>query len=160
MRTQYTYRRDPFPEYEAWRSIRGRCLNPNDQAYPSYGGRGITICDDWRDSFPAFLRDVGPRPSAEHSIDRIDNNQGYEPGNVRWSTRTEQGRNKRNNHLLTLNGETRCVSEWAEVIGIQATTLFRRIRKGWTVERALTTGKDARQLAAAQRNRDGSGHFA
>ncbi len=148
------------PEWEAWNCMRDRCLNQNLPSWPGYGGRGITVCDVWRDSFEAFYAYVGQRPSPDYSLDRIDNNRGYEPDNVRWSTRTEQGRNKRNNHLLTLDGETRCVSEWAEVIGIRATTLFRRIRKGWTVERALTTGKDARKIAAASRNRGPSGHFA
>lgn len=127
------------PEWIAWRAIRARCLNTTHPAYPGYGGRGVTICDAWRDSFERFLADVGKRPSAEHSIDRVDNNLGYTPGNVVWSTRTEQGRNKRNNRLLTLGDTTRCLSEWSDVLGIDPTTLARRIKLGWSVERTLTT---------------------
>lgn len=74
--------------------MRQRCLNPKAIGYKRYGGRGITVCDQWRDSFEAFLADVGPRPSAAHSIDRIDNDGNYEPGNVRWATTAQQHANK------------------------------------------------------------------
>ncbi len=83
------------PEYIAWANILARCTNPNAQAWANYGGRGITICDAWRGNFVAFFEHVGARPSADHSIDRIDNARGYEPGNVRWATRSEQARNTR-----------------------------------------------------------------
>lgn len=85
------------PEYKCWQQIKARCLNPNHKAYPDYGGRGITICDAWKDDFELFWGQVGPRPTPKHSLDRIDNNKGYEPGNVRWATKTEQNRNRRPN---------------------------------------------------------------
>ena len=78
------------PEYEPWRSAKRRCFNPKNEHFDRYGGRGITMCPEWRDSFEAFLRDVGPRPSPRHSIDRINNDGNYEPGNVRWATKREQ----------------------------------------------------------------------
>ena len=105
-------------EYIAWCSLKGRCLNPNDAGYKNYGGRGIRICDRWLNSFPNFLEDMGERPTKKHSIDRIDNDGNYESGNCRWATRLEQGRNKRNVRLITINGKTKCITEWVEFLGL------------------------------------------
>jgi hypothetical protein len=99
------------PEYKAWGGIKRRCYNPSDREFHNYGGRGITVCDRWRDSFDAFLADVGTRPSPRHSIDRIDNDRGYEPGNVRWATRETQERNKRTTRLCQVSvALIRCLS--------------------------------------------------
>lgn len=87
-------------EFKIWSGIKSRCLNKNNPAYKNYGARGITICDRWMNSFIDFFSDVGRRPSADMSIDRIDNDKGYEPGNVRWATRKEQARNRRNDNLF------------------------------------------------------------
>lgn len=127
-------------EYVCWRAIRDRCLNPASAKYPDYGARGITVCDAWRDSFDTFLSDVGRRPSPKHSIDRWPNNNGsYEVGNVRWATMAEQNRNKRDTVFLTHGEKTHCVAEWARILGMDKTTLHFRLKKGWSVERALTT---------------------
>lgn len=133
------------PEYRSWRHLLGRCLNPNDDAYPDYGGRGITVCDRWKFSYESFLADVGRRPTAKHSIGRIDNDQGYFPENVRWESQTEQNRNKRNNRLLTLNGETRCITEWCAITGMSKECLLYRLKAGWTAEEALNPHRRSRQ---------------
>jgi hypothetical protein len=86
-----THRHRKTPEYEIWKAIKGRCLNPTHKQYDDYGGRGISICEEWRSDFMAFLSAVGYRPSPSVSLDRIDNDKGYEPGNVRWTTALEQG---------------------------------------------------------------------
>lgn len=134
-----TRKRKVSPEYMTWTSIKTRCLNPRDQHYANYGGRGITICVRWRDSFDAFLADVGRRPSPQHSIDRYpDQNGNYEPGNVRWATTMEQAYNRRTNILLTFDGRTQCLAAWAREFGILPSTLGQRLKR-WDLERALTT---------------------
>lgn len=125
------------PEYRTWSGIRERCTNPNIRNYASYGGRGLTVCESWS-LFENFLADMGPRPSAFHSIERIDNSKGYSPDNCTWATRSEQQRNKRNNRLLTFHDETRCVTEWAQRFNLTASRVFRRLNAGWSIERALT----------------------
>lgn len=90
-----THGRTGTSEYRIWQGMKWRCLNPNYKPYPRYGGRGITVCDRWRDSFDAFLADVGPRPSKKHTLDRLDNDGNYEPGNVAWRTYAEQNQNRR-----------------------------------------------------------------
>lgn len=128
---------NPSLEYVTWTAIKRRCLNPRASDYPNYGGRGITICDAWRDSFEAFLANVGRRPSSQHSIDRIDNNGNYEPGNVRWATRREQANNMRTNRRLTFDGVTRTATEWARIVGMEPYLVHRRLSDGWSIERAL-----------------------
>jgi hypothetical protein len=124
-------------EYRAWRHMKSRCLNPRVPSFADYGGRGISICDRWRDNFQAFLDDMGERPSPKHSVDRIDTNGDYEPNNCRWATKLEQANNTRWNRRLILNGESRTIAQWARVINIDASTIQRRLTVGWTVERAL-----------------------
>jgi len=125
------------PEYNAWQLMRDRCYNPHNKAFRYYGGRGIRVHPRWG-AFEAFLEDMGPRPSPQHSLDRFPNGDGnYEPGNVRWVNRTEQARNKRNNRLLTCSGKTATLAEWAEISGVGESTIRARLRKGWPIEEAL-----------------------
>lgn len=88
------------PEYGAWNNLKQRCLNPNTVQYHDYGGRGITVCALFAESFSAFLAEIGERPSPKHTVDRIDNNRGYEPGNIRWATRSQQALNRRPKSVL------------------------------------------------------------
>lgn len=127
------------PAYEVWCGMIKRCENSNCRAYKHYGGRGITVCDRWRNSFEAFLEDVDERPSSQHSIDRIDVNGNYEPSNCRWATAKEQAANKRNNVLISANGKTQCLQAWADELGLNAVTIIERIERGWTPEKAVTT---------------------
>jgi hypothetical protein len=115
-----------------------RCTNPADIGWHRYGGRGITVCTRWRESFADFYADMGNRPVGT-TLDRINNDLGYEPGNCRWSSRTVQARNSRNARMLTFNGQSRSMSEWSELLGLNIGTVWKRLDKGWTVERALST---------------------
>lgn len=130
----------PSPERKSWWNILQRCGNPRNPKYALYGARGISVCEKWKSSFEAFLADVGPRPEPKsaYSIDRIDNDGDYKPGNCRWATREEQNRNKRNNRLLTIGAETRTVAEWAQSGPVDAATILYRSRNGWDPARAVT----------------------
>ena len=123
-------------EYYCWAAIKQRCHNTKNEMYHYYGDRGIEVCARWRDSFEAFLEDMGESPSGT-SIDRIDNNGNYEPGNCRWTTAKVQGNNKRNNHPMTARGETHHMAEWAAIVGIRRGTIANRLRYGWSDEEAI-----------------------
>lgn len=119
-------------EYQIWRGMLGRCYLKCSPSYRNYGGRGITVCDRWRNSFEAFIEDVGDRPSPVHQLDRWPDNDGnYEPGNVRWATKIQNCRNTRINLWLTIGGVTKTLAEWSEVSGLDNATITGRIRRGW-----------------------------
>ncbi|MEU5323033.1 hypothetical protein AB0G67_40715 [Streptomyces sp. NPDC021056] len=125
-----------------------RTSSPSHQFYAYYGGRGITVCERWRESFEAFASDMGPSFSPGLELDRIDTDGNYEPSNCRWATRTQQARNVRSNRKITFRGHTMTVSEWAELLGLKASTVRSRLNKhGWPVERALTTGASSNALS-------------
>jgi hypothetical protein len=134
-------------EYRCWRSMLSRCLCPQNTAYALYGGSGITVCQRWVDSFSDFLSDVGRRPSLSHTLDRIDNSQGYEPNNVRWATKTQQIQNRECAVVLTIDGITKPITEWSKVSGVPSKTIYDRYRLGkssrdavfrpWRVQKAL-----------------------
>ena len=127
------------PEYEAWSGMIRRCYSLNREDYPRYGGRGITVCERWRESFENFYADMGPKPTPHHSIDRIDNDGTYAPDNCRWATVARQNRNRRDTRLISFNGETLCITDWAARLGIARKTIVMRLDRGWSVEEALTT---------------------
>lgn len=127
------------PEWTSWMSMIDRCRNENNRAFKDYGGRGIRVCERWQ-SYENFIADVGRRPSPEHSIDRIEVNGNYEPGNCRWATYKEQANNKRCNRIIEYDGESKTLSEWVDAIGVVHYKLaWERLRNGWSFEAALKT---------------------
>ena len=122
--------------YYAWHGMIRRCENPKDGAYHNYGGRGITVCEEWH-NFEKFFADMGPCPQGMQ-IDRIDNSKGYYKGNCRWATQKVNLNNRRGNRVITFGGFTGTITQWAKQLGINPRTLNNRINRGWPLERALT----------------------
>jgi hypothetical protein len=125
---------------KVWQTMIARCHDEKYTNHYRYGGRGIIVCDRWRYSFEAFKSDMGPRPSPEYSIDRIDNSGPYSPENCRWATRKEQALNRRTNRVLDFNGRQLTLKEWSSKTGISLVVISMRLnRLAWSIERALTT---------------------
>ncbi len=135
------------PEYKIWSAMIQRCCNCSCREYTWYGSRGITICDRWLEAngFAHFLADLGPRPHPRASLHRVDNDGNYEPGNVVWANPRIQSRHRRSNHVLTYNGRSMIIADWAEELGMKPITLSQRLRYGWTVEDALTLPVEPRR---------------
>lgn len=128
------------PLYSIWQAIKSRCFRKTETNYKNYGGRGISMDDNWKKDFKTFFDwaiENGYKTGL--SIDRINNNGNYEPSNCRWTSRKTQQRNTRRNVYLTFNNETHCISEWAELYGIKVNTLYARLRHGWSLEKTLLT---------------------
>lgn len=130
-------------ERGSWSSMVQRCTNPKRVDYARYGAAGVAVCDRWR-VFGNFLADMGRRPTAGHSLDRIDSTKGYEPGNVRWATAAEQNRNRKTTRLVEHMGRVQCASDWAQEIGVSKFRLLYRLRQGWTVQQVLDAQPCAR----------------
>ncbi len=128
----------PTPEYRSWQAMRDRCLNRANGAFNRYGGRGIAVCERWRESFDAFMADMGPKPGAEYSIDRIDNDGNYEPGNCRWATQAEQSENRSTTKRFTYDGRTLSFSGWEKELRISRGTLKRRLDLGLPIDLVFT----------------------
>lgn len=124
-------------EYNIWKSMNQRCNNPNYDRFKDYGGRGITVCSEWTNSYESFIADMGPRPSPKYSVERIDNNKGYSPDNCKWATQHEQMANTRRNVFLTHEDETLHIAEWARRLNVNAGLLQHRYHLGWSVEDIL-----------------------
>jgi hypothetical protein len=125
------------PEHEAWRNMKKRCSASRRHDFDHYGGRGIKVCDRWLADFLNFYADMGPRPEG-HTLERIDVNGDYSPENCAWVTHKAQCNNRRSNRLLTFNGKTKNVTEWAAELGIPAHRIFQRIYKGKPLAEVLT----------------------
>lgn len=131
-----THGMDGTPTYRSWVDMKRRCYSPQRPDYHRYGGRGITVCEAWRNSFEAFFADMGMRPDGK-TLDRIHNDKAYEPGNCKWSTRTEQGRNTRTNRIVVVDGISMSVAEAAEKHEINAATIISRLGRGWSDDLAV-----------------------
>lgn len=123
-------------EWKIWTGMRKRCENPRYKGFMDYGGRGITICDRWKD-YRNFIEDMGPCPPG-FTLERKDNEQGYSKENCKWATPKEQARNRRNTHLIEINGTSKPVATWAEESGLNRGTIIRRAGKGWPQDRILS----------------------
>lgn len=128
------------PEYRAYKNMMRRCYEIKRKEYTRYGGRGIEVCERWRESFIAFFEDMGSRPSKKHSLDRIENDKGYFKENCRWATSTEQIRNRSISVNIIYNGETKSLKEWCDILGIAYKQTHKRIFSlGWTIPQSLET---------------------
>lgn len=139
--------------YRFWRNMKQRCSNPKATKYEIYGGKGIKVCDEWLDFMSFYNWSTQNGYNDDLSIDRIDGDKDYTPGNCRWTTFKAQGNNTSQNHLLTYKGKTQNISQWAEELRMDSNTLNTRIARGWDIEKALTTP------VIDELQRDGEGKF-
>ena len=135
--------------YAIWKALKKRCSNPSDHNWVRYGGRGISVCDRWNADFAAFLADMGECPPGR-SIDRIDNDGNYEPGNCRWATSNEQARNKSTTQYLNVDGDLLTIPDCADKFGVAKQTIKKRIARGIPASTAVKTNT---QIFTAQRGR-------
>lgn len=124
-------------EYTNWTNMKRRCLSPSHVKFPDYGGRGITLCDEWK-NFDSFINDMGPAPTNKHTIDRINNDLGYTKENCRWASPKEQANNKRNNKLITAFGKTQTQAQWSRETGVSQQNIYSRLKRGFPPESAVS----------------------
>lgn len=144
---QVTHGLTDSPEFWVWNAAKRRCHSPNDKSYKNYGARGIKMCKRWRDDFGAFIEDMGRRPGPEFTLERVNNDLGYEKSNCAWKTRIAQANNTRRNKLLHAFGKTQTIAQWSREVGIAQGAIATRLELGWTVEQALTEASRRRPAA-------------
>ena len=133
-----THKMTNTPEYRTWCKMKARCYSPRDKRFGNYGGRGITVCDRWLNSFQNFYDDMGPKP-AHYSLERIDNDGNYEPQNCKWIPMAEQAKNRTTVYKISFGGHTLSISGWARKLGMSPSCLrFRLVKRNWPIEQALT----------------------
>ncbi|BAW19071.1 hypothetical protein [Ralstonia phage RP31] len=136
-----------YPEYKVWNTIKLRCYDPKSPSYKDYGARGITMSDEWKESFETFLHDMGPRPSSEYSIEREDNNGPYRKSNCKWATRTEQANNRRSSIYYEFHGWKMTLPDWCRALGLSHSTIWQRIHKlGWSFEKVVSKAMAEREI--------------
>jgi hypothetical protein len=144
-KTMTTHGLTNSPEYGIWSAMKKRCYDTNNQDYKNYGGRGITVCDRWVNSFANFYADLGAKPNA-YSLDRIDVNGNYEPSNCKWSSLEKQANNKTTSAFYTLNGETNTIAQWARKMNIKPTLLRKRLCNGMDISKAIVNTDHRRSI--------------
>ena len=138
--TNRTHGMSHLLEYRVWKAIKERCYYPKHVSYSNYGGRGITVCDEWKDSFETFYKDMGPRPSLRHSIERRKVDESYSKDNCFWATPIEQANNTRKNIFYTHQGVSRTLAGWCRELNLSYGTIYARINQhNWSFEKAITT---------------------
>jgi len=143
-RGRITHGYGKHPLYHTWQDMMARCYNPGATGFENYGGRGIRVCQRWH-TIAYFIADMHPRPSRQHTLDRINNHGHYSPSNCRWALPSVQRRNSRTRvHLLTFQGRTQCLTDWAHEVGLSPQTVEARLRYNWPIEKALTLALHAR----------------
>jgi hypothetical protein len=130
--------------YHVWDSMKQRCNNPNNKSYMDYGGKGVKVCSDWNDYKTFYDWAISNGYQEGLTIERINNTEGYKPSNCKWIKKSMQASNRRNNHYLSFRGKKMTVTEWGNELGINPKNILTRLRRGWSVERALTTPNDRR----------------
>lgn len=140
------------PEYSVWKDIKKRTQKKDHKDYPRYGGRGINLHEDWAEDFMGFYKEVGPRPSDKHSIDRDDNDLGYIPNNLSWKTKKQQQNNMRTNKFLTFEGQTLTIAQWSRRLPLTSRAIEGRLDSGWSDERTLTTPLNIRKRDKSTRS--------
>ena len=135
----YSHGLSGTPEYDAWGNMKKRCFNPNYQSYSNYGGRGINVCDRWKNSPENFLADMGLKPTPKHSLDRIDNDGDYQKDNCKWSTHVEQQNNRSSNRFITIEDVTLTITQWEKKMGYGENVILMRLKRGWSEYRAVMT---------------------
>ena len=134
-------------EYDIYCKMKARCLNIEDKDYHYYGGRGITVCDRWLESFENFIEDMGMKPGKEYSIDRVDNNLGYSKGNCKWATRKEQSNNQRGNRIISYRGKKQNLKSWCQELNLPYSAIVQRLNTyGWSIEKSFETPIKIRNL--------------
>lgn len=138
--------------FSIWSHMIDRCYNQNHNNYHRYGGRGITVCKEWRNNFLQFLSDMGEPPTSKHSIERINNNENYCKNNCRWATQAEQSQNQERSHKITYHDKTQSLKAWIDELGLNEELVRSRIKRGWPVAKAFT-------LPSQERKKDSKGRF-
>jgi hypothetical protein len=132
------------PLFKRWKNMMNRCYDSRNKAYKWYGGAGVVVCNEWKNSFAQFIKDTGFPPFKGAQIDRIDGSGNYEPNNVQWVTSSRNNRNRKSSRFITFDGQTLCIADWADKLGLNRKSIMSRLNMGWPIEEVLNAEKKHR----------------